>query len=179
MLRSPDFFSFLRGTLRQMGLVGWEEQAGLGVHFVGVSRFQIYPLRVQVQEHTEGTAAYIGRRVATLLLPGSFTTIRPKYDEEWKIFRESPDGKLVFISEWQRNTDGGVATLDVDNERILRTRPSRIDGRVVEQFKEVTGRFACVSVGRPYELGWRPRWLTMRQPKRQTLPPENTTELEP
>ena len=69
-LRPKTFFDFLRGTMRDLGL-GGEEALGIGVYFVAVSSFQSYPLRLEIQEKTEGTAKYILQKVSNLLLPAA------------------------------------------------------------------------------------------------------------
>lgn len=164
MLRSIDFFAILRGALRSLGLAGQEEAMGVGVFFAAVSRFQAYPLRVQVREQTEGTAAHILRKVEKLLPPESVVTLRPTPDEEWDRFTEAPNQKLVFVPEWTVDSGAGTTRLDVRSDYVIQRIPVTEEERVVEQFAEVHGRFACISVARPWEWGRHPRWLTMEQP---------------
>jgi hypothetical protein len=65
-LQSPFFFSRLKDVLREIGLEG-EEKAGIAVYFSATSRFLSNPLRVFVEQQTEGSAKYIFRSVAQLL----------------------------------------------------------------------------------------------------------------
>jgi hypothetical protein len=166
-LRSVHFFSLLRGALQSVGLTGWEQRAGIGVYVTAVSASQAYPLRVQIQETKEGTTAYILQKVENLLVPGSMVTIRPDDEKQWAQFAESPNGKLVVIPEMEVHTKEGTTRLDVLGDRIVRTAPRKVDGRVVEKYREVLGRFACISEDRPRWDLRRPRWLTMKQPERQ------------
>jgi hypothetical protein len=170
-LRSIHFFSHLRGALRGLGLAGWEERMGVGAYLSATSRLQDFPLRIQIRERTEGTAAHINRKVSNLLLPDSVVTIRPIPDKEWDRLSEAPDEKLVFIPQWKMETKGGPARLEVTGDRIVHAIPRKSDDRVVEHFSEIEGRFACISSERPWEMGRHPRWLTMSQPEREEAEP--------
>jgi hypothetical protein len=170
-LRSIHFFSNLRGALRSLGLAGSEERMGVGAYLAATSRFQEYPLRVQILERTEGTARHIFRKVGKILPPDCMGTISPTPDKEWDRLAEALNEKFVFIPEWEAATKNGVARLDVAGDRIVRAIPEKSDGRVVKQFDEIEGRFACISGGRPWELGQHPRWLTMVQPEREKAEP--------
>jgi hypothetical protein len=178
MLRSPNFFSLLREALRNTGLAGREVWMGVGVYFIAVSRFQPYPFRNQIQETTEGTAPHIVRKAATLLPPGDLITIRPTSEKKWTQLAESPNGKLVFIPELTMDTENGLARLEVTGDRIIRAMPVALEKRILDDFQEIEGRFACVS-GDRQEWSARPsRWLTMRQAKRQEVVPGVTAEFD-
>jgi hypothetical protein len=166
-LCSVHFFSLLRGVMQGLGLAGWEVQAGLGAYLVGVSRFQSYPLRVQIQERTQGTAAYIVRKVEKLLLPQSVVTITPALDKEWARLAGSSDDKVVFIPEWETITAAGTAEIEVQRSGLTKRIPIKAEGRVVEQVEKIEGRFACISVDRPFRAGPHLLWLSIRQPDQQ------------
>jgi hypothetical protein len=170
-LRSVNFFSHLREAFRSMGMAGWEGQAAVGVYFIAISSFQAYPLRVQIQERTEGTVAYILQKVEDVLLPGSVVTIWPDDDEKWSQFTEFPNEKLVIIPQLKITTKEGVARFDVRGDQIIRVVPKKTEDRVVNQFWEAAGRFACISSDRPDWSLRRARWLTMTQPEREDVAP--------
>jgi hypothetical protein len=178
MLRSPNFFSLLREALRNTGLAGREVWMGVGVYFVATSRFQPFPFREQIQEMTEGTAPHIVRKTATLLPPGDLITIRPTSEKKWTQLAESPNGKLVFIPDLTLNTENGLARLEVTGDRIIRAMPVALDKRILVDFKEIEGRFACVSGDRPEWSARLSRWLTMRQAERQEVAPGVTAEFD-
>src|ERR1700733_14554069 len=98
-----DLFFHLRAALRAAGLPG-EEPLGVGVFFVAASRFQPYPLRLQIEERTEGTANYIVEKVSKLMLPDSVIKIDPADDSNWELLAKSPNRKVVFIPQWGRRT---------------------------------------------------------------------------
>jgi hypothetical protein len=65
-LRSVHFFDVLRGTLRDLGLAG-QEKFGIALFVVALSRYLASPLRLHIQQSTEGGAALLARSVAELL----------------------------------------------------------------------------------------------------------------
>jgi hypothetical protein len=170
-LRSEHFFSILRGVLQGIGLVGKEEWMGLGVYFVATSRLQPYPLRLDIQERTEGTATYIVGKVSSLLPAGHMVTITPEGNKQWKRLAESPDQKIVFIPQWEGTTKRNDVRVEVRENRLIRVTPLRRNGRVVEQFDEVKGGFAFISGERSWSKD--ARWLTMVQPERQEVSSES------
>jgi hypothetical protein len=173
-LRSTNFFLSLRGDMRRLGLAGLEELIGLGIYFIAVSRSQEYPLRGQIREQTEGTAAHMVRNEAKFLLPGDVVKVTPTGEKGWARFSAAPDRKLVFIPTWQTDAEPGAVRLDVGGDQLARWTPVRADGRVVEQVIEVPGRFACISVERPDPWVPKVRWLTMVQPDRQQVAEETS-----
>jgi hypothetical protein len=174
-LRSDNFFSVLRGALRTLGLAGREGWMGLAVYFVASSRFQAYPLRLEIRERTEGTAAYAVRRVSILLPPGSVVIITPGNDEEWARFAKAPGQKTVLIRQWETREKGGLAQVDVQGNKIIRRKPVKTGDRFIEQLEEIEGRFACISGERPWARNT--RWLTMVQAERREVESEATSSL--
>jgi hypothetical protein len=172
-LRSEHFFPCLRGAMRNMELRGHEERMGLGVYLVATSRFQPYPLRLDFQERTEGTAAYVIGKVSSLLPTGSMVTITPEGNDKWQRLAESPDQKIVFIPQWEGSTKRSDARVEVRDNQLVRVTPIRSNGRMVEQFDEVKGRFACIAVHRAWSQ--ETRWLTMVQPEQRQVKPEATS----
>jgi hypothetical protein len=148
-----------------MGLRGHEERMGLGVYFVATSRLQPYPLRLDFEERTEGTAAYVIGKVSSLLPAGHMVTITPEGNKQWQRLAEAPDQKIVFIPQWEGSTKRSDARVEVRENRLIRVIPIRRNERVVEQFDEIKGRFACIAVQRAWSQ--ETRWLTMVQPERQ------------
>jgi hypothetical protein len=172
VLKSVDSFVHLRRALGDAGLPG-EEGLGVGVFYVAESRFQPYPLRLQIEERTEGTANYIVEKVSQLLLPGSVIKIDPTQDSDWDRLAKSPNRKVVFIPEWGRKTaNGGHAWLDVQQNKLIRAVGVKKEGRVSNTFSEIEGNFACIAADRFPEWRARPRWLTMRQPERPSTVPK-------
>jgi hypothetical protein len=170
ILSASDLFSHLRGALLGLGLAGWEIPLGLGVHFAAVSRFQPYPLRVQIQQQTEGTAEYILRSITPLFPPRDVIIIDPAEEKAWEQFAQSPNDKVVYIPQLDMRTDAGTIHFDVQGDRIVREIPERKNGRIVNQTQEVKGRFVCISTDRPDWQLRRSRWLTMAQQERQAAP---------
>lgn len=169
-LRSVDFFAMLRGALRNLGLTGKDELMGLGAYFVAVSRLQEHPLRVQVRERTDGTAVYVARKVGTLFPPDSLVAITPTDDEGWARLAGSPDNKVVLISEWEANTKARAAEVEVSRDQIIRRLQAKGEERYEERVETIKGKFAFISVARPFTPGRHPRWLTMKQAEGQQKP---------
>jgi len=170
--------------MRRLGLTAQEEKLALGVYFVAISGLQPFPLRLQVQERTEGTTNYLVRKGSKFLPPDITITISPIRDENWTKFAKEPDRKVVFIPEWAVERNGETARLDIKSNQIRRISSERSEGRVVEHWDEVQGAFSCITVDRPFELAQQSRWLTMRQKEEQRkastikLPPLSDHELE-
>ncbi len=174
ILRSPDIFAQLQGALHGLGLAGWEIPLGLGVWFAAASRFQSYPLRVQIQEQTRGTAEYIVRSIGPLFPPEDLIRIDPTDEKPWERFAQAPDNKVLFLPHMVMETDAGQIHFDVHGDRIIRETPERRNGRFVSQAQEVKGRFVCISADRPAWQLRRSRWLTMVQKDRQAATPSGT-----
>jgi hypothetical protein len=163
ILRSPDSFAQHQGALRGLGLAGWEVPLGLGMRFATASRFQSYPMRVQLLEETEGTTEYITKSIAPLIPPGDLLVMSPTDEKVWAQFAQSPNDKILYIPRMAMVTDAGMIEFDVQDDRIVRRTPERNNGRVVNETEEVKGRFVCISSDRP---DWNlrcSRWLTMVQ----------------
>ena len=174
-LRSAQFFSILQGALQNLGLTGWELRAGVGAYVVAVSRFLHHPLRVQIQEQLKGTAAYIVETVAKLLREQGVVTITPANEREWARLFQSTDEEIVFIPEWGKD----IAAIEVRQDELVKTIPTmrEKEKRTVVQIQIQEGRFACMSLGRPFTT-YRPiRWLTMRQPEQQKSTPDHKANL--
>ena len=166
-LQSKNYFDFLRGALRDAGL-GGEEALGIGMYFIVMSGLQRYPLRLGIQESTEGAANYIIKRVAKLLLPATIITVDPTQDTDWGHLRQSPVHRTVFAPEWHVDSeDGGYARLIVQPDGIVRTIGTKRSGRVFEDAEKVNGSFAFIS-GEGIS-GWPggPRWLSVRKTERK------------
>ena len=161
MLHSLDFFTDLRTALGRVGLAG-EEGFGVGVYFVAASRFFQNPLRICIQEQTDGGANYVVRRVAKLLQPGSFVELPSDSVEAWNGFTKKPAQKVVYLPDG----DGACGRensirFELAQNQISRVVPVTRDGRVVEKGEEVEAAFACISTD---HRDWRrdsSRWLTM------------------
>jgi hypothetical protein len=176
MLRSLDFFTDLRTAMQKIGLDG-EESFGLGVYFVAASRFLQNPLRLCVQEQTEGGANYVVRHVVKLLQPRSFVELPSDSIEVWRGFRKSPAQKLVYLSDgdgaWGKENS---TRFEISQNQIGRVVPLKKDKRVVEEREDVEGSFACIS---SEHRDWRrdsSRWLTMLldKPPQQKRPKANS-----
>jgi hypothetical protein len=159
--RPLDFFTHLRAAMRDVGLVG-EESFGVGVYFVAASRFFQNPLRLCVQEQTDGGANYLVRRVARLLKPKSFVELAPDSAEAWRGFTKKPAHKVAYIPYGDGAWGVENSTrFEVAQNQISRVVPVERDGRVVEERDDVEAAFACISTD---HRDWRrdsSRWLTM------------------
>jgi hypothetical protein len=159
--RPLEFFTNLRVAMREVGLAG-EESFGVGVYFVAASRFFQNPLRLCVQEQTDGGANYVVRRVARLLNPKSFVELAPDSVEAWHGFTKKPAHKMVYIPDGDGAWDMENSTrFEIAQNQISRVVPVKRDGRVVEERDDVEASFACISTE---HRDWRrdsSRWLTM------------------
>jgi hypothetical protein len=165
-----DFFTHLRTAMRGVGLAG-EESFGVGVYFVAASRFFQNPLRLCVQQQTDGGANYVVRRVARLLKPKSFVELAPDSVEAWHGFTKKPAHKVVYIPDGDGAWGMENATrFEIAQNQISRVVPVKRDGRVVEERDDIEAAFACISTD---HRDWRrdsSRWLTMLLDK----PPQET-----
>ena len=145
MLRSLDFFTDLRTAMRRVGLAG-EESFGVGVYFVAASRFFQNPLRLCVEEQTEGGANYVVRRAAKLLQPKSFVELAADSVEAWHGFTKKPAHKVAYLPDgdgaWGKENS---TRFEVAQNQIGRVVPVKRDGRVVEERDDVEASFACIS----------------------------------
>jgi hypothetical protein len=161
MLHSLDFFTDLRTALGGVGLAG-EESLGVGVYFVAASRFFQNPLRLCVQEQTDGGANYVVRRAAKLLKPGSFVELALDSIEVWRGFRNSPAQKVVYLSDgdgaWGKENS---IRFEIVQNQISRVVLVRRDGRVAEKREDVEAAFACISTDHRDWMRDSSRWLTM------------------
>jgi hypothetical protein len=170
MLRSLDFFTDLRIAMQRVGLAG-EESFGVGVYFVAASRFFQNPLRLCVQEQTDGGANYVVRRVATLLQPGSFVELPSDSIEAWRGFRKSPAQKVVYLSDGDGACDmENSVRFEIVQNQISRVVPVKKDKRVVEEREDVEASFTCISSDHRDWMRNSSRWLTMLLDK----PPQET-----
>lgn len=161
MWGSHDFFGHLRGAMRSLGL-GGEEKFGLGVHFVAASSVLPNPLRLSIEEKTEGNANYFVRRVAKLMPSGSYIEISSEDDDAWNRFKADPQHKVVYLPDGDRSkSDGRAVRFEIKAEGLSRVIPSRKDGRVVEKREHVEAAIACISADHGFEIEYAPRWLTM------------------
>jgi len=164
MLRSFDFFAHLRGALTRAGLPG-EEKFGLGVFFVLISRFRPHPLRLVLQETTEGSAKYLIRRVASLLQPGTICGVSS--EPSWSRFAADPTHKVAYVQHWWDGSREGMR-LENNGNGLTRILQSEHDGRIVETPHTVEAPFACISPRGPMgRLGEREdmlRWMTIKLP---------------
>jgi hypothetical protein len=170
MFRSLDFFTHLRIAMQGVGLDG-EESFGLGVYFVAASRFFQNPLRLCVQEQTDGGANYVVRRVAKLLQPGSFVELPSDSIEVWRGFRKKPGHKVLYLPDGDgaRGKENSTRFEIVQNQ-ISRVVPVKRDKRVVEEREDVEAAFACISSNHRDWMRDSFRWLTMLLDK----PPQET-----
>jgi hypothetical protein len=162
-LRSVYFFLDLAGELRRLGLYGKDRLMALGVYFVAVSRFHRYPLRIQIQERTEGTAVHIVNKVADFLVPDSVVKLKPTKRRGWDQLAEAPDQRIVFIPQWTEDTESGLAGFRVLADRVMRRIPFEKAGRTEERVDELKGRFACISADDTHAWIHDARWLTTTQ----------------
>jgi hypothetical protein len=170
MLNSLDFFTDLRTAMRGVGLAG-EEGFGVGVYFVAASRFFQNPLRLCVQEQTDGGANYVVRRVAKLLQPGSFVELPSDSIEAWRGFAKNPEQKVVYLPDgdgaWGKENS---TRFEIAQNQISRVVPLKKDTRVVEKREEVEASFTCISTDHRDWMRDSSRWLTMLLDK----PPQET-----
>jgi hypothetical protein len=166
MLRSlsPDFFTQMRGALTRTGLPG-EERLGVGTFFVLISRFLPYPLRLVIQETTEGAAKYLLRSVAKLLEPGTIRDVLSATG--WSRFAADPTHKVAYVPQWADWSREGTR-IEISGNRLTRTLQREHDRRIVETPHTVDAPFVCVSpqppVGRFGEPEGLQRWLTIKLP---------------
>ena len=161
---SPDFFAHLRGALTRAGLAG-EEKLGVGAFFVLMSRFRPNPLRLLVQETTEGAAKYVLRSVAKLLETG---TIRDVFSEGgWSHFAPYPARKVAYVPQWSDSSREGTR-LEISGDRLTRILQREHERRIVETPETAEAPFVCVSpqypVGRFGEPESLQRWFTIKLP---------------
>jgi hypothetical protein len=170
MLRSIDFFTELRTAMQGVGLAG-EESFGVGVYFVAASRFFQNPLRLCVQEQTEGGANYVVRRVAKLLQPESFVELPSDPIEAWRGFAKKPAQKVVYLPDgdgaWHKENS---KRFEIAQNQISRVVPVKRGGRVVEEREDVEAAFACISTDHRDWMRDSSRWLTtlLDKPPQQT-----------
>lgn len=161
MWGSHDLFEHLRGAMRSLGL-GGEEKLGLGVHFVAASSVLPNPLRLSIEQKTEGNANYFVRRVAKLMPSGSYMEISSEDDDAWNRFKADPQHKVVYLPDGDRSkSDGRAIRFEIGAEGLSRVIPSRKDGRIVERREHVEAAVACISADHGFEIEYAPRWLTM------------------
>jgi hypothetical protein len=170
MLRSLDFFTHLRTAMQGVGLAG-EESFGVGIYFVAASRFFQNPLRLCIQEQTDGGANYVVRRMVKLLQPGSFVELPSDSIEAWHGFTKKPAHKVLYLPDGNGTRDKENSTrFEIAQNQISRVVPVKKDKRVVEEREDVQVSFACISSD---HRGWMrdsSRWLTMLLDK----PPQET-----
>lgn len=158
---SMDLFTHLRTALRGVGLLG-REAIGVGVYAVMESRFLPSPLRLEIEDRKQGTAAQIVQRGAMLVKPGSLVTIDPMSNDDWSQFAAAPNDKVVFIPRWVATCGKHkYAYLDLQNNKLTRIVGSDEPKKEKETVQEVEGRFACISAERALTK-MRPRWLTLK-----------------
>jgi hypothetical protein len=176
MLRSLDFFTELRTALGRVGLAG-EEGFGVGVYFVEASRFFPNPLRLCVQEQTDGGANYVVRRAAKLLQPGSFVELPSDSVQAWSGFTKNPARKVVYLPDGDGACGRESSTrFEITQNQISRVVPVKRDGRIVEKREDVEVAFACISTDHRDWMRDSSRWLTMRldKPPQQKGPKANS-----
>lgn len=163
MYRSRDFFTCLRGAMRTLGLA-WEEILfGVGVYFIAASRVFENPLRLNIEESTEGSADYIVGKVMQLLQPGNFVEIPASNKQAWSRFAENPAHRAVYLPDGDRNRSVGTGVrFEVLERQLKRVTPVKKEGRVWDRSEHVEGAFACISADHEYDPNYAPRWLTMR-----------------
>jgi hypothetical protein len=180
MLRSqsPDFFALLRGALTRTGLPG-EEKFGVGVFFALMSRFRPNPLRLVIQESTEGSAKYLLRAVSKLLETG---TVRDVFSEGgWSQFAPYPARKVAYVPQWSDSSRQGTR-LEISGNRLTRTLQREHDHRIVETPHTAEAPFVCVSPQHPVGHFGEPeslqRWLTIKLPAPRSSVSNTTTPLD-
>jgi hypothetical protein len=166
MLRSPspDFFGQLRGALTRTGLAG-EEKFGVGMFFIVLSRFRPNPMRLVIQETTDGGAKYLLRAVSKLLETG---TVRDVLSEGgWLRFAADPAHSIAYVPQWSDSLREGTR-LEIESNLLRHIYLRERGGRIVETPHIVEAPFACVSPQRPFGSFGEPerlqRWLTMKLP---------------
>lgn len=177
-LRSPHFFAQMRGAMREVGLAG-EETLGMGVFLVAASRFRPNPLRLLIQERTEGTASYIVRKVSQFLPPGSIVSLTTGDAEGWRRFVNDPQQKLVWVPEWNHWGNGGRPHFEIGKNQLARVTPVKRDERTIENREEIEGGFACISAEAPPEQNEQSRWLTLRLPRKAGADPDQERHILP
>jgi hypothetical protein len=172
ILQSPFFFSRLKDVLREIGLEG-EEKAGIAVYFGATSRFLSNPLRVFVEQQTEGSAKYIFRSVAQLLpVASSFSVAR---DERWQEFKKSPSERVIYIAPCDESPASQEDTrFEIEGNRVTRVVQLKSNTRTTEMRDDVESSFACVSARGLPEFKQRSRWLTLKLAA--PTPPDNKRE---
>ncbi len=161
MLRSLDFFTDLRTAMQGVGLAG-EEGFGVGVYFAAASRFFQNPLRLCIQEQTDGGADYVVRRAAKLLQPGNFVELHIRFDPGLAWFHEKPCTEGRLSSRWGRRLRyGNSVRFEVVQNQISRVAPVKKDKRVVEERENVEASFACISSDHRDWMRDSSQWLTM------------------
>jgi hypothetical protein len=166
MLESAMFFHHLLRDLGFAGLPG-EEKSGVALYFAFLSRFRTNPLRVALQEATEGGAKYAVKAVARLLEPGTLCQVFK--DRGWCRFRENPDRKIAFLSDWSTDANGGMKAR-CDGNTFVRLLQHRESGRVVEEADSASGPFVCVCSERDRSAATPGRWLTIKMPEPSSTP---------
>jgi hypothetical protein len=164
MLRSPDFFTQLRGALARVGLRR-EETFGVGLFLALISRFRPNPLRVVIREASEGAAKYQVRAVSKLL--GDEQILDVHSERGWSRFAKSPKSALTFVPTWSDHSAEGTR-LEIEGNLLTRVITSRFHDRIVETPHVITAPFVCVSSeyprGRFGGRGDGTRWLSMKLP---------------
>ncbi len=160
MLASWDFFGHVRSVLPGVGL-SEEEKVGVGIFFVMISRFRPLPLRLAIQEKTEGGTNYVLKHLSQLLEPGTICNLYSPAG--WARFVESPAHKVAYVRDWSGSKDGSLRA-QIDDNRLTRFLRSNKDGRVVEEPQSVEESFVCISSQRPRATLSPGRWLTLTMP---------------
>ena len=174
-LRSAHFFDVLRGTLRDLGLAG-QEKFGIALFVVALSRYLASPLRLHIQQSTEGSGAFLVRSVAKLLPKNHRVGIYRDLKGAWPSFKDSPNDKVVWVPPAPEVPHhGNKLHIEFEGNQITGIWPLQQNGRVVENRQTVQGRFVCVSgEAPPYSVN-RTRWLTMRLPSPEQVAPGGMT----
>jgi hypothetical protein len=159
MLASGKLFQYLRQVLSEIGLRG-EEEVGVALFFVFLSRFRRHPLRLAVEEAAGGGRRYAVEAISELLEPGALCLVYRETD--WKRFSQEPDHKVILLSEWSKDRMSAHCNADV----FTRSMECEQGGRVVVDKKlSVHGHFVCVSSAAYHKDDARGRWLRLKLPE--------------
>jgi len=164
MLGSQDFFVHLRGALARVGLAG-EEKFGVAIFFTMISGFRANPLRVALEEMTEGSAKYMVKCVAKLFHPRTVCGVCS--EQGWSRFAEDPANKVAYVRQWSDGQREGVR-FETNGNQLARITSREQDGRIVETPETIQGSFACFAERSPSWLSPdRSRWLSIQLPAPQ------------
>ncbi len=161
ILRSGNFFGQLRGVLGRVGLAG-QEELGVGVFLIMLTRFWSNPLRLCIQQESKGNADYLVRRVGQLLPVGTVLGLSKNIEKSWRLLQTTPPHRVLYIPARSEISPGTAdLRIEVHQNRLIKVALAEENGRVIKECQDIEKSVAVISA--EYKPDWKEqcRWLTM------------------